>query len=267
VLGSNRGGPDELQRGIKSAAKEISFDVGKATFVLRRVPPGTFMLGSPARDKLADEDEMPQRRIKISKAVYLGKTEVTQIQFREVVGVHYNRFEGDELPVDEVMYSEAINFCRRLSKLAGVRVTLPTEAQWEYACRAGATTRYHSGDDERDLERIAWFDKNSGGKTHKVGTKEPNAFGLYDMLGNVAEPCIDVLPPYKSVKETDPRGSENNSVGMTRGGFWASRARYCRAADRTLSNDTFGGMGIRIAINSEDQAVHDNAKTQKKTGK
>jgi formylglycine-generating enzyme required for sulfatase activity len=252
--------PTEASRAVASREKEITLRVGKVSILVRRIPPGTFDLGSPAGDSVAEVYERPQRRVSISRSFYLGKFEVTQSQYREVVGDHRSRFEGDELPVDDVRYSDAIEFCRRLSKLVGLQVTLPTEAQWEYACRAGTTTRYYSGNEERDLERVAWYKKNSNGTTHKVGLKEANAFGLCDMLGNVDEPCIDTLPPYKSIKDTDPRGTCSNFRGSMRGGCWAVRAQFCRAAYKTRSNDDYGNMGIRIAINPDAENEGHEAK-------
>lgn len=131
-----------------------------------------------------------------------------------------------------------------------MRVTLPTEAQREYACRAGTKTRYYSGDKEDDLRKIAWYRENSGDAPHEVGKKEPNAFGLYDMLGNVCEPCVDVLlSRYDAIKDTDPKGHEDGVSGMMRGGCWQYGAKSCRAAARLWSDDRFSGMGIRIAIN------------------
>jgi formylglycine-generating enzyme required for sulfatase activity len=234
---------------MASRAQEITFRVGEANFVLRRIPPGEFYLGSPASDPMGKRWEMPQRRVRISKAFYMGKFEVTQLQYREVMGPHRSKFDGDLLPVDQVRYSEAMEFCRRLSSLTGAHVSLPTEAEWEYACRAGTKTRYYSGNEESDLDRVAWFRKNSDNTTHEVGKKEPNAFGLYDMLGNIMEPCADSLPAYDTIKETDPMGYHNGFKGALRGGGWHFDADSCRAAAKAgLSSDMFGGMGIRIII-------------------
>ena len=154
---------------------------------------------------------------------------------------------------NDIKYSSAIEFCEHLSKLSGLQVDLPTEAQWEYACRAGTQTRFYSGDDERDLERIAWFRNNANGTTHDVGTKDPNTFRLYDMLGNVWEPCADTLPRYGLISSSDPVGVRSHLSGMMRGGGWAGSAEECRAAARVLSNERFGCMGIRIAINPDTE--------------
>src|SRR5205823_843073 len=115
---------------------------------------------------------------------------------------------------------EALAFCRELSRLTELPITLPTEAQWEYACRAGTKGPYYSGDTEEALRKVAWYRENSGETSHPVGQKEPNAWGLYDMLGNVWEPCIDDLPNYATIPDTDPIGKITTSHGIMRGGGW-----------------------------------------------
>jgi formylglycine-generating enzyme required for sulfatase activity len=176
------------------------------------------------------------------------------------------------LPVEGITYIEALAFCQALSKLASINVVLPTEAQWEYACRAGTQTRYYSGDEEADLDKVAWYMGNSRETTHEVGKKKANAWGLYDMLGNVWEPCLDNLPKYGEIEvdNADPVGRVSKFGGHMRGGGWQYPAEDCRAARRQLTNDRFGGMGVRIAINLEKSSENGNPgveKTPIKTGK
>lgn len=246
--------PDALniQRAIMSNSQEIAFRVGKATFTLRRIPSGEFDFDSPTTDAMAERSDTPLRHVQITKAFYIGVVEITQLQYQEVVGPHSTKFVGDSLPVEDITYSEAIKFCRSLSRMIRVKVTLPTEAQWEYACRAGTRFRFCSGNEETDLQKVAWYEKNSGGKTHEVGQKEPNGFGLYDMLGNVWEPCLDNLLDCSKISEVNPKGEECGTLEMMRGGWWHGTADECRPGERSYTNDMFGGMGIRIVINPRE---------------
>lgn len=242
-----------MQQSIASGEREISFRVGRAVFSLKKIPPGEFDLGSPATDAMAEKSEMPLQHIRITKAFYMGTVEVTQLQYHEIIGSHTTRFKGDSLPIEDITYSEAIEFCEELSRLLGMKVTLPTEAQWEYACRAGSHFRFCLGDEETDLQRMAWYDTNSDQRTHEVGQKEPNGFGLYDMLGNVWEPCSDSLPDYGIIDKIDPKGMVE-VWGIMRGGWWHGTAEECRPSKRSSANDSFAGMGIRIVINPYDNS-------------
>ena len=192
---------------------------------LKRIPDGEVMMGSPAGDDQASDDEKPQHRVQITRPFYLGVYEITQAQYQAVMGVNPSYFSSkgggkdevagqstDRHPVENVFWLDAVTFCNKLSELEGrkpfyeidgqkVRVPnwdgpgyrLPTEAEWEYACRAGTRTRYSFGDDEASLREYSWFDGNSGMQTHPVGEKRRNEFGLFDMHGNVYEWCWDGL--------------------------------------------------------------------------
>ncbi len=216
------------------------------------IPPGEFEMGSPK--ELIDEElkahaddgwykahlpsEGPQHRVRISKSYCLGATDVTQEEYQRVMGSNPSKFQGDpKRPVEQVSWDDAVEFCRRLSELprekaAKRRYGLPTDAQWEYACRAGTTTRRYSGDDEAGLADLAWFDKNLAGMTHPVGQKRPNAWGLYDMYGNVWEWCQDWqdMHYYATSATDDPAGPSGGWNRLLRGGSWSSPARYCRSA-------------------------------------
>jgi formylglycine-generating enzyme required for sulfatase activity len=238
----------DIQILLKENARELKFKYGSADWELVRIEPGEFVMGSPGNEAGREESEMPPMRVWITRPFYLGRYEVTQAQWRTVMGVNPSEFEGDNLAVDQITYSQALEFCERLSKALGVNVTLPTEAEWEYASRAGTTTRYYSGDAESGLDAIAWFQGNSESRVHEVGQKKPNAWGLFDMLGNVYEPCIDYITSFEKLTERDPEGVRLPTHGAMRGGAWMEPAERCRAAARLRTTDRFGGMGVRIAI-------------------
>jgi len=205
-------------------------------------------MGSPVSEEGHSPNEEPVRRIRISKAFHIGIFEVTRAQYRAVVGKAPGDEEGDMLPISQVTYANALEFCRCLSCTAKVEVHLPTEAQWEYACRAGTQTRYCSGSTVADLGRVAWFSGNSEGKAHPVGQKQPNAWGLYDMHGNVWEYCADFIDDYATMASTDPVGRITASHGAMRGGGWMHGPNECRSATRLISDDMFGGAGFRIMV-------------------
>jgi formylglycine-generating enzyme required for sulfatase activity len=164
-----------------------------------------------------------------------------------------SRFKGDALPVESVTWEEAEEFCRRLSELpqekaAGRVYALPTEAQWEYACRAGTKTAYSFGDDEAMLGEYAWFNGNAG--THPVRNKKPNAWGLYDMQGNVCQWCADRFGSYPDRTLTDPTGPTEGHCRVCRGGSWISSAARCRASVRNPIGpwERSEQIGFRVAL-------------------
>lgn len=241
---------EEVRGAMDTGAQQLEFRVGRAHLVLVRIPAGEFDMGSPLDEKGHMPDEGPVRHVKISKPFYLGRYEATQLQYEEVMGERPKWFRGDSLPAYGITYGEALQFCGKLSQLVDLPITLPTEAQWEYACRAGTKTRYYSGDTEADLGSVGWYKGNDGRTIHPVGEKQPNAWGLYDMHGNVWEPCIDSCFNREKLGGTDPRGTVNTTYGAMRGGGWGYPPEYCRAATNLVTDDMFGGMGIRIAINT-----------------
>jgi formylglycine-generating enzyme required for sulfatase activity len=207
---------------------------------LALVPAGEFSMGSPRSDKMAERDEKPQHKVRITRPYYLGVYPVTQRQYARLMDADPSRFKGDpNRPVEQVTWHDAQEFCERLSALpkeksAGQLYRLPTEAEWEHACRSGTTTPWFFGDDEKSLGEYAWFRGNSGGRTHPVGQKKPNAWGLFDMLGNVWEWCQDWFDwrYYGKSLPDDPTGPARGSSRAGRGGSWNLSAWGCRSAYR-----------------------------------
>jgi formylglycine-generating enzyme required for sulfatase activity len=194
-------------------------DLGKGvTMKLVLIHPGKFMMGSPDSEQGRRDDEGPQHEVEITKPFYMGATEVTQAQYEVVMGTNPSHFKGPTNPVDSVTWDEAAEFCRKLSEKTRKTARLPTAAEWEYACRAGTKTRFSFGDSDSLLGDYAWCQSNSRGKTNPVGQKKPNAWGLYDMHGNVAEWCADWYGPYSSVASKDPQGAASGGGRVVRGG-------------------------------------------------
>ena len=223
--------------------------VNSIGMVLVPIPAGEFMMGDPTNPT------HPTHPVTLTKPFHLGAFEVTQEQYEKVMGKNPSRFKGTNNPVEKVSWDDAAEFCRRLSELpeekaAGHVYRLPTEAEWEYACRAGTTTAYSFGDDESQLGQYAWFGKNSGYATHPVGEKKPNPWGLYDMHGNVWEWCQDWYDDYPSEPVTDPTGPTTGSARVFRGGDLLFGAAYCRVARRRTLAPTLrsNDLGFRLAL-------------------
>ena len=207
--------------------------------VLRLISPGNFVMGSPDSEidhNLAEDplrhpvDETPQHKVTLTKPYYLASTEVTQSQYEAVMGTNPSNSLGTTRPVEKVSWKEAQDFCKRLSETESKHYRLPTEAEWEYACRAGTTTAYYWGSNPD--ETYAWTNDNSGEKTHEVATRKANAWGLYDMSGNVAEWCQDWKGNYNAAAQTDPPGAAGGEFRVIRGGSWAAYPLPFRSAAR-----------------------------------
>lgn len=213
-------------------AQEI---VHEATgMVFRFIPPGSFTMGS-AEGELGRKGEEVQHRVTLTRGFYLGKYLVTQAQWEKTMISSPSGSKGPDLPVEKVSWDD----CQAFLKKLGTGARLPTEAEWEYACRAGTTTALNSGKaltstEARcpNLDEVAWYRENSGGKTHPVGQKQPNGWGLYDMHGNVWEWCSDWYGSYPTGEGTNPQGVQSGSRRVLRGGGWYYCASYCRAACR-----------------------------------
>jgi len=236
----------------KSGPASVTLDLGKGvTMKLLLIRPGNFLMGSPDSVKGRRANEGPQHEVTISKPFYMGLTEVTQAQYEAVMGRNPSKLNGPTNPVESVTWDDAIAFCRKLSENTGKAVRLPTEAEWEYACRAGSKTRFSFGDSESDLGDYAWFESNSGGKAHPVGQKKPNPWGLYDMHGNVTEWGADGFGPYSSEASTDPQGAGSGHDRVARGGSWyLSDPDWFRCAFRQNLTPTFRNshLGFRCAM-------------------
>jgi formylglycine-generating enzyme required for sulfatase activity len=240
--------------GTKEMPKELAADLGggvKLEMVL--IPAGEFMMGSPDSDRGAANDEKPQHRVRITQPFYMGKYPVTQEQWTAVMGDNPSFFKGPKNPVEWVSWEDCLVFLRRLNEKAGMgKWEFPTEAQWEYACRAGSTTIFCFGDDESGLGDYGWYDKNSGGKPHPVGEKKPNPWGLYDMHGNVWQWCRDWYDPayYAYSPTDDPTGPETGTDRVSHGGCWFSPARSARSANHGRIEAAHHGshLGFRAAL-------------------
>jgi formylglycine-generating enzyme required for sulfatase activity len=215
-------------------------------FVL--IQAGTFQMGSND----GDSDERPVHEVRISKAFYLGKHEVTQGQWQAVMGNNPSNFKGDaNRPVENVSWDDVQEFIRKLNaKEGGSTYRLPTEAEWEYAARAGTTMAYSFGNDAEQLGKYAWYGANAGGTTHPVGQRESNARGLYDMHGNVWEWVQDWYGQdyYARSTAVDPTGPSSGSRRVFRGGGWFNVAGFCRSAFRSCNAPGFryGFLGLRL---------------------
>ena len=214
------------------------------------IPAGTFTMGSPSSEPGRDIDET-QHPVTISRPFYMQTTEVTQGQWKRVMGNNPSSFGGcgDDCPVEKVSWNDVQEFILKLNSMEGTdKYRLPTEAQWEYAARAGTTTRFYTGDNDDDLSRAGWHEGNSGSKTQPVGKRMPNAWGLYDMHGNVWEWVQDWKKDYPSGSVTDPEGPSSGSGRVGRGGSWPSRVRDCRSAVRYRDDpgDRLGDVGFRL---------------------
>ena len=227
-----------------------------------KINAGSFTMGSPEDELSRDNDEKPHKVV-ISKHFWLGKHEVTQMQYMAVMGSNPSEFKGLRNPVEMISYDDAKEFCKRLNQLytgrlpAGYRFDLPTEAQWEYACRAGTATALNNGSNLTaesgecsNMNAVGWYCDNRGSDGHKeVGLKQPNAWGLYDMHGNVYEWCRDWYGPYKG-DAIDPVGPARGTYRVLRGGGWDISARRCRSAFRFNDKPTYklNYIGFRLAL-------------------
>ncbi len=192
----------------------------------------------------------------LSNGFWLSRYEVTQARWKAVTGAEPSSADGDTLPVEQVSWEDAQDFLILLNAASsGATYRLPTEAEWEYACRAGSTTRFPWGNDpmETEIDENAWYSANAN-ETHPVGRKRPNAWGLYDMNGNVSEWCQDWYGAYPSGPVTDPVGSIAGTYRVIRGGDWGEAAVYCRSAARNNQSPSQknGFLGLRLLRAPDD---------------
>ncbi|MCL5283058.1 MAG: formylglycine-generating enzyme family protein [Planctomycetes bacterium] len=250
------GGP-EPEAGLSGKAAlldepTLTLDLGKqATMKLALIPAGKFLMGSLADEASRDEDEGPPREVVLSQSFYLGVHEVTQGQYEAIMGTNPSKFIDAAKPVESVSWEDAVEFCRRVSRRTHQSVALPTEAQWEYACRAGSKMRFGFGDDDRQLSTYARYGQGAEAGTVAVGSKKPSAWGLYDMHGNVWEWCADwYTSSYVNAATQDPTGPLSGQWRVLRGGSWVNTWDGCRCAARNKSapDVRYNGLGFRVIV-------------------
>jgi len=210
------------------------------------IPTGEFMMGCSSGDSECRDNEKPAHRVRIEKRFHIQKHEVTQDQWLDVMGANPSEQQGTDLPVHNVSWNDIEEFLTKLNARGdGFHYRLPTEAEWEYAARAGNAAAYPNS-----IDAIAWYDKNSGRLPHSVGSKQPNAWGIYDMNGNVWEWVSDWFDSnyYASSPSTDPAGPSSGRQHVVRGGSFSDRASFARVSNRFGVTPTFGNydLGFRL---------------------
>ena len=236
---------------LSSGNNEISIPVKNGiTIDMVKVEAGTFMMGATSEMQNPYGDEKPVHQVTLINDYYIGKYEVTQALWKTVMGSNSSKFKGDNLPVEQVSWNDCQEFIGKLNGLTGKKFRLPTEAEWEYAARGGKKSRGYQYSGSSNISDVAWYDGNSGSKTHPVGTKQANELGLYDMTGNVWEWCQDWYYSYVSSSQTNPTGAVSGSSRVRRGGSWSSLAKYCRSSYRNFgtSDCRYYYLGLRLVL-------------------
>jgi formylglycine-generating enzyme required for sulfatase activity len=255
--------PSQLVADIGPMTNRVCFyrAVGMAPSNLVFISQGTFTLGSPTNEVDRYDDEGPQTAVTISQGFWMGAHTVTQLEYKSVTGTNPSAFTGAlDRPVENVSWFSATNYCGLLTQQEktagripnGWQYRLPTEAEWEYAARAGTTTRFWYGDDPGYtlLANYAWYTADSNDHTRSVAQKPSNPWGLYDMAGNVWEWCLDWYGPYPGGSVVDPKGVTSGANRVLRGGSWADDANLCRTACRILDDPTsaYSNYGFRVVL-------------------
>jgi formylglycine-generating enzyme required for sulfatase activity len=244
LLGASSSGQDAQQGWTNSIGMQ---------FV--RIPSGSFMMGADrAFDRDAEAEESPRHQVTLTQPFYLGVHEVTQQQWQAVMHDNPSAYQFDLCPVERVSWNDAREFIRRLNAMEGTdRYRLPTEAEWEYAARAVAGAQLCLVTDAAALGQSAWYKENARLGPRPVGLKRPNAWGLYDMYGNVWEWVEDIYAPYSAAAVIDPQGSALDGRRVSRGCSWREKAWRCRATPRIDSNPDYHAddLGFRLAVSAE----------------
>ena len=236
ITGEDQGTRDLRQSQQQEIAAGTTWVNPKDGLTYVWIPPGTFTMGCSWGDAECDDDEKPAHRVTITHGLWIGQTEVTQAAYQRAMGTNPSHFQGTNLPVETIGWNEAQTYCE------AVGMRLPTEAEWEYAARAGGTgARYGY------LDAIAWYAGNSGNTTHEAGQKQPNPWGLYDMLGNVWEWVADWYADYPAGSQSDPRGPASGTSRVARGGSGGVSPALARASNR--GRLVGYGIGVRCAGN------------------
>ena len=262
--------PQPTDQGGKQAGERMVFTIKGVEYPFRWCPPGTFMMGSP-KSEVGRGDDETQHQVTLTRGFWMLETEVTQLMWESVMANNPSRFKGSKkLPVEQVSWDDCQEFIKKLNSLlstlkdvpAGSKVSLPTEAQWEYACRAGTATSFHFGSvlngDKANCDGNYPYGTELKGqylsKTSEVGSYPVNAWGLYDMHGNVWEWCLDCYGTYPSGSVTDPVGASTESSRVLRGGSWYFGTRHCRSAFRYDSDPSsrYFHIGLRLSLVHEE---------------
>ncbi|MCF0197481.1 MAG: SUMF1/EgtB/PvdO family nonheme iron enzyme, partial [Bacteroidaceae bacterium] len=238
--------PPVKPRPIKPA-NCLTVTVGDMQYDMVRVDGGTFQMGGDAVD--SEADEKPAHNVTLS-TFYIGLTEVTQAQWKAVMGSNPSEQKGDDLPVENVTWEDCQTFINRLNNLSNNRFRLPSEAEWEFAARGGKKSKGYTYSGSNDIGTVAWYGDNSEGTTHSVGSKEPNELGIYDMSGNVWEWCQDRYGKYRSEAQVNPIDPTSGPCRVNRGGCWGSQDRSCRPSFRgsDYPNDNYNYLGLRLIL-------------------
>jgi uncharacterized protein (TIGR02996 family) len=241
----------EVQQRLLSGVKPFTITQeimlpGEIPMTFAWCPPGSFQMGS----NKVDDDAKPVHAVRLTKGFWMGVTPVTQAQWQAIMEGNPSNFKGLELPVETVSWDDAIQFCQAVRQRCSLEVRLPTEAEWEYACRAGTTSEYWSGNGADALKQVGWFASNSGDSTQSVGQLAANPWGFFDIHGNVWEWCSDWYGASSQGSERDPTGPKSGSFRLSRGGSSLSGPLYCRSAFRSRFVPTNGSsnLGFRLVF-------------------
>ena len=241
--------PSQSAAQSESNPNVLPITVNGITFNMIKVDGGTFTMGATSEQKNPDDDEKPTHQVTLS-SYYIGESEMTQALWTAVMGNNPSRFKGDNLPVEQVLWEDCQTFIGKLNGLTGKSFRLPTEAEWEYAARGGNRSNHTQYSGGSMIDDVAWYEGNSGNKTHSVKTKKPNELGLYDMSGNVLEWCQDWYGSYGSNAQTNPTGPGSGSDRVSRGGSWNRSERRCRSSYRNYNSpgSRYDRLGFRLAL-------------------
>ena len=236
---------------LSSGNNEISIPVKNGiTIDMVKVEAGTFMMGATYEMQKPYDDEKPVHQVTLTNNYYMGKYEVTQSLWQVVMGSNPSKFKGDDLPVERVSWNDCQEFISKLNSMTGRKFRLPTEAEWEYAARGGKKSRVYQYSGSSNISDVAWYDGNSGSKTHPVGKKQANELGIYDMSGNVWEWCQDWYGSYVSTSQTNPSGANSGSFRVERGGCWTYYEWNCRSSRRSCDTPYCrdSDLGLRLVL-------------------
>ena len=249
---------NEVAQQASSSSSSVSFGGNTISIPVKnditidmvKVEAGTFMMGATSEMMNPNYDEKPVHQVTLTNDYYMGKYEVTQALWKAVMGSNPSAFNGDYLPVEMVSWDDCQAFIGQLNNMTGRKFRLPTEAEWEYAARGGTKSRGYQYSGSSNISDVAWYDGNSGSKTHPVGTKQANELGIYDMSGNVCEWCQDCYDSYVSSSQTNPTGAVSGARRVNRGGSSYYNAGNCRSSYRyyDASDDRYSDLGLRLVL-------------------